>query len=564
MKRVVLYSRESPSLAENELTVQSQIDAVIERIRKDANALVEQYVDNGYAGDLLDRPDLDRLRDDASQHKFDAVYIFDRDRLARKYYLQELVVEELTEAGIEVIFLLERKAETEEEKILQGVRGIFAEYERAKIRERTRRGRLHRANKGLLVGHEAPYGYKYVRPDHNKEERWYEVLEEEASIINLIFQWVGNEGCSLTEVRRRLHDKEITTRDGIKTIWSNSTLSRLLRRTDYIGKSFYNKTLSVVPTKPRNNGYKRMKKTGGIYKPQDEWLPITAPSVPPIVDDDLFYRTQEQLKNNSFFSKRNQKFPYLLSGLLFCGCGCGARMTGDGQGKYRYYRSTDRIKKFPEKRICTALSVPVDKIETLIWNQIVKFLNNPELVLKQLRDIENKKIKEHEQLKNSLLEIEKRMEKLNAEEERIATAFRKEFLSLEQLNIQMKDINKQKAQIKQEEKEILAQPSKADVQLNPETIKRYCELMKKKLPMFTFNDKQELLRLLINKVIVKGKQVTIQGEIPIDNTLELKDDSQSQFISSSGFGRSASRGGSGHFIGFPSILYHCRSSRQGS
>lgn len=561
MKRAIYYVRESPSLAENENTKDSQISALVERIKTDNNIFIGGYVDNGWAGDLLARPDLDRLRDDASQSKFDVLYIFDRSRLARKYWLQELVVEELEERGIEIIFLQERKAETEEDKVLQGIKGVFFEYERAKIRERTRRGRLHLAKQGKLVGHEAPFGYRYVRPDHNKEERWYEIVEDEAKIVNMIFQWIGNEACSLTEVRRRLHEKQIKTRSGNKTIWSNSTLSRLLRRTDYIGKSFYNKTLSVVPQNPRNNGYKRMKKTGRIYKPQEEWLPIAVPS---IVDEDLFYRTQEQLKNNAFFSKRNQKFPYLLSGLLFCGCGCNARMSGDGQEKYRYYRSTDRIKKFPEKRVCTALSIPVNKIESLVWNKIVEFLNNPKLVLKQLKDIEKKKVKEQDQLKISLLDIQKRVEKLNIEEERIATAFRKSFLSLEQLNIQMKDISKQKEQIKQDEKVALAQPSNTDTQLNPETIKRYCKIMQKKLPKLVFAERQELLRLFINKVIVKDKKVNIQGEIPIDNTLELKDDSQSQFISSSGFRRSSSGSGSGYIGTFPSILYHCRTSGQSS
>ena len=234
-------------------------------------------------------------------------------------------------------------------------------------------------------------------------------------------------------------------------------------------------------------------------------------------------------------------------------------MAGDGQGQY--YRSTDRIKKFPEKRICTALSVRADKIEKLVWDKIVEFLNNPQLVLKQLKDIENKKVKEHEQLKNSLLDIEKRLDKVNIEEERIATAFRKGFLTLEQLNIQMKDITKERERVKKDEENALAQPSNADTQVNPEAIKRYCKIMQKKLPKLIFAEKQELLRLFVNKVIVNGKKVKIQGEIPIDNTLELKDDSQSQFSSSSGFGRSPSGSGSGRFIPFPSILYNCRPTR---
>jgi len=84
MKRAAYYVRESPSLAEKEDTKDSQISALVERIKADGNPLVGEYVDNGWAGDLLARPDLDKLRDDAAQSKFDVLYIFDRSRLARK------------------------------------------------------------------------------------------------------------------------------------------------------------------------------------------------------------------------------------------------------------------------------------------------------------------------------------------------------------------------------------------------------------------------------------------------------------------------------------------------
>lgn len=300
-----------------------------------------------------------------------------------------------------------------------------------------------------------------------------------------------------------------------------------------------------------------MKKTGRIYKPIEEWLPIAVPS---IVNEDLFYRTQEQLKNNSFFSKRNQKFPYLLSGLLFCGCGCGARMSGDGQKKYRYYRSTDRVRRFPEKRICTALTIPVDKIETLVWSKIVDALNNPDIILKQLQDLHANKIGEQEEMKNQLLELGRRLDRIAAEEDKVVTAYRKDILSLDQLDIQIKDINRQKKQIENEKKELLNQPSQINIRVTPEKIEQYCAIARKNIADLTFAERQELLRLLVSKVIVKSKQVIIQGEIPID-AFELKDDSQSSVISSGRFGSNPSGCRGGRFIGFPSILYNSRATR---
>lgn len=266
--RAALYARESPSLAENEQTIKSQVEAIEQRIRDDENILVEKYEDNGYAGDLLIRPSLDQARDDASQHKFDLLYFHDRDRLARVYWLQELVIDELERLGIQVVFLEERRAETPEDKVMQGVRGIFAEYERAKIRERTRRGRLHRAKKGMLVGHEAPYGYRYIRPDKDKDERWLEINSEEAKVVRKIFGWLAYDGSSLRGVVKKLFDENIKTRDG-QSIWAFSTLGRLVRNETYIGITYYNKTQSLEPTKPGNNGYKRMKKTSRKYKPEE-------------------------------------------------------------------------------------------------------------------------------------------------------------------------------------------------------------------------------------------------------------------------------------------------------
>jgi site-specific DNA recombinase len=136
---------------------------------------------------------LDDLRNDAKKKIWQAVLVYDPDRLARRYSYQELVSDELREAGIELIFVTVPAPKNSEEKILHGVRGLFAEYERAKIAERFRLGKLRKIKEGHILTSEALYGYKYI-PKSGAIHGYYEVNPKEARVVKMIFEWVANEG----------------------------------------------------------------------------------------------------------------------------------------------------------------------------------------------------------------------------------------------------------------------------------------------------------------------------------------------------------------------------------
>ena len=102
--KVALYARVSTEKQEEEGTIDSQIVALEEYCQKNGHVIVGKYIDNGYSGTLLARPELDKLRDDASKEIFDAILIHSPDRLARKYVYQELVIEELKAKEIQIIF----------------------------------------------------------------------------------------------------------------------------------------------------------------------------------------------------------------------------------------------------------------------------------------------------------------------------------------------------------------------------------------------------------------------------------------------------------------------------
>jgi site-specific DNA recombinase len=124
---------------------------------------VLEFIDAGYSGSSLVRPALERLRDVAAAGGLDRLYVHCPDRLARHYAYQVLLLEELVQRGVEVIFLNRPLGHTPEDQLLLQVQGVIAEYERAKFLERSRRGKRHAAQEGRVgVLCHAPYGYRYV------------------------------------------------------------------------------------------------------------------------------------------------------------------------------------------------------------------------------------------------------------------------------------------------------------------------------------------------------------------------------------------------------------------
>ncbi len=118
--------RVSTEKQEEEKTIESQIDELREICKREGYEIVREYIDDGWSGETLARPALDKLRDDASKGIFDAVYIHSPDRLARKFIYQGLVIEELRKKGVEVFFLNKKVSDSPEDQLLLGVEGLIA------------------------------------------------------------------------------------------------------------------------------------------------------------------------------------------------------------------------------------------------------------------------------------------------------------------------------------------------------------------------------------------------------------------------------------------------------
>jgi len=388
--RAALYARVSSEQQAEAGTIGSQVEALCKRIAEDGLEVEKEleFVDEGYSGATLVRPALERLRDMAAAGCVDRLYVHCPDRLARKYAYQVLLVDELRRCGVEIEFLNHGMGESPEDNLLLQVQGMVAEYERAKILERSRRGKLHAARRGsVAVLSGAPYGYRYVPARDGAGQACYEIVLEEAKVVRRIFEWVSRDGCSIGQVCKRLQEKGIQTRTG-KSWWDRTVVWAILKNTAYKGQAGFGKTRvgdRRPCLRPQRGAPQQPRRAYSTYDvAPEEWIYIP---VPAIIGTDLFEVVKERLAENRKRSReRARGARHLLQGLVVCAkCGYAyygkpvSRAAAKGKTKkYVYYRcvGTDSY-RFGGQRVCSNQQVRSDMLEEAVWVDVCSLLKDP-------------------------------------------------------------------------------------------------------------------------------------------------------------------------------------------
>jgi len=396
--QAAIYARVSTDRQAEAHTIASQVAALRERVAADGFTLSEAmaFLDDGYSGTTLVRPALERFRDLAAAGAVDRLYVHSPDRLARKYAYQVLLVDELSRLGVEVIFLNRELGRSPEDDLLLQVQGMMAEYERAKIVERHRRGKLHAARSGVLnVLSGAPYGYHYVSKQAGGGQARYEMVPDEARVVRQVFAWVGRERLSIGEVCRRLTQAGEVTRLG-KPVWDRSMVWGMLKNPAYQGAAAFGKTRQE-PLRPRLRAQRGRplpprRAVSTVDVPQEEWITL---AVPALVEPAVFAAVQAQLEENRRHARQSKRGAlYLLQGLLQCQqCGYafyGKRLSPSShKGKpraYAYYRclGTDAY-RFGGERVCDNAQMRTDRVDLAVWQEVCALLAHPERLAEEYR-----------------------------------------------------------------------------------------------------------------------------------------------------------------------------------
>ena len=345
MKTAAIYARVSSDQQKEDKTIASQTAALKAFASSRGYGVTDEWIfeDEGFSGATLIRPGLERVRDLVAEGEIQTVLVLSPDRLSRKYAYQVLLMEEWSRQGVETVFVNAPQSRSPEDQLLLQFQGMIAEYERAQILERSRRGKRHRAKQGeVSVLSAAPYGYRYVRKTEDRAA-YYEVIETQAGVVRQVFDLYTVHALSIGAITRRLNELGVATRKE-HPCWERSTVWAMLRNPAYRGTACFGKTQESarqrrssravrMRSRPPRRGTRTQRET-----PRDQWIEI---AVPALVDERSFDLAQERLRDNKRLAPRRTIEPSILQGLVHC-AGCGYALyrtsTHSSARKIYYYR----------------------------------------------------------------------------------------------------------------------------------------------------------------------------------------------------------------------------------
>lgn len=520
MKIAAIYARVSSDQQKDEKTIASQTGALVEFARQEGYQVPAEWIfeDDGYSGASLVRPGLERIRDLAAEGQLQTVLALAPDRLSRKYAYQVLLIEELARHGVEIVFLKAPHSETPEDQLLLQFQGMIAEYERAQILERSRRGKRHRAKQGeISVLSGAPYGYRYR---HKTEDAaaYYEISEAEADVVRRVFELYTVAGLSIGAITRRLNEWGLPTRKH-RARWERSTVWAMLRNPAYRGTACFGKT-AVAPrqriTRPlRLRGGLATRNSASHERPRTEWIEIP---VPALVSEDTFALAQASLEQNKRQGPRRTIEPSILQGLVHCRqCGYAwyRTSTRSSARKIYYYRclGSDAY-RHAGHAVCDQKPIRQDLLDHLVWSELLRLLEDPTLIQQEL----NRRLEVARQSSPT----QRRLEALNRDlartrksMERLLTAYQEELLSLDELRGRMPALRQREQAVQAQLQALTNQTADRAAYLRlAETLTAFLERLRLNAQTLNMGERQRIVKLLVKEVIVGENTVTIKHSIP--------------------------------------------------
>jgi site-specific DNA recombinase len=530
--RIALYARVSSDQQAQHDTIASQLGAIqafatAQGVKIDPDLI---FADNGISGTTLMRPKLDLLRDKAVAGDIEQILMLSPDRLARKYTHQLLLVEEFKKLGVTITFVNRQIATSPEDQLLLQMQGVIAEYEREKILERHRRGKLHKAQQGkvsVLSG--APYGYVYI-PGTDTEDARYEILEREAVIVQRVFHLLVKEQQSIGAIARLLSTEQIPTRREVGK-WERSVVWAMIRNPAYTGYAAYRKTQAVERTRATKQArdhsfYPKHAHSSTRDRPQEDWIRIP---VPALISEAVFQRAHERLEANKRLSPRNnKKYEYLLSGLLRCQqCGYAlyGKPTTNSTYKRLYYRCAGQDGyRWKDKRVCGAHPVRVEAIDDLVWEQTCKFIAQPELVLQEYTRRTQKKHRQQSEATVVLAKKRRESKQQELEKERLLDLYQRGQVELVEIEPRLKTIRAKIKKLRDEYALVEREAKEAHHRLQLiEQFASFTQRMTTNLSTLGFVERKQIIRLLVEEVVVNTvtEEITVRHILPVEQMFPL-------------------------------------------
>jgi site-specific DNA recombinase len=509
IQSAAIYVRVSTEDQGKGFSIPTQIEACQKLAEHEGYTVPESHllIDEGISGTTMDRPGLRRLRELVQTQAITAAIVYDPDRLSRNLGHQLLLAEEFERVSVKLLIVSHPLEQGPEGWLFFQMRGALAEYERAKILERLKRGLVGRAKAGHVNGGSVAFGYRYIKADHGG--RW-EIDEDEAAVVRRIFQ-LCLDGMPTRAIARLLTQERVPSKhdrhpglSGRKAAgvgeWNPATIHALLMNEGYIGRHYYNKR-------------KAAGKTQRADRPKEDWVAI---AIPAIVPAEVFHGVQAQLARNKALGQRNRKYEYLfIGGRLRCGR-CGRAVTGLAPRGRRVYRCSSRTTYMDPSKRCLG-HLKADDAEGRVWQAIELVLQEPDIIAAEVRRQQADAEAQRAEILREVSLVSEALAKCDRHDQRWAQAYEAEVIDL----VELKGY---RAEIAAQRQSLMAQRQTLQRTLDTigeavgqvEALMGYCERVRRRLQTFNAAEKRLAFEALNVRVTwTPGQPLAIEGTIPL-------------------------------------------------
>jgi site-specific DNA recombinase len=513
---VAAYARVSTQRQAEDQTMAQQIERLQAPAQREGWTLEagQGYRDEGDSGARIDRPALDRLRDAAERGECQAVLITAPDRWARRFVQQALLLEELAPCGCPVIVLEHPLSQDPNDQLLLQIRGAVAEYERALIADRTRRGRLaKRRSWPWRPWITTPDGYR-CDPEHPRDPARVRLEATEARVVRQLFAWYTAEGLSMPAIAARLrHLQRPTSRGG--SHGHPATVKGILSHEVYAGTAYGHRDDEVEPRRWRGGrSAAERQRHHPRHRPRDEWIAV---DVPPLVSHERFARVQALRPLRPAESRRNNtRRDSLLRARVRCAV-CGLAASGRPRGAHTYDLCNGHLSRVSTGRAqqCRVRTIRGDRLDSMVWDDICRLLSTPEISTEALHRARAGELVQDDR-DARLQHRQQARRRAERQIERLVAAFTAEGITLDDLKARRAVLQNRLQGLVQQERDLHAQHQQhrrlADLCAH---LKALCESLHTGLHTLDFARRRRMVELLVDRVLFSHEEIEIRYAIPL-------------------------------------------------
>jgi site-specific DNA recombinase len=403
MQKVAIYCRLSdedrnkinPS-RESE-SIQNQ-KAMLTAYAKENNMdIYKIYCDEDYSGVDANRPEFNKLLQDAEKQKFNIVLCKTQSRFTRDMIIvEDYIHNKFSEWGIRFIALLDNvDTANKGNKKARQINGLINEWYLEDLSENLKQVLANKKSRGQFTGAYPSYGY--LKDENNKNRL---VIDPEASqVVKQIFDWFVNEGYGINKIMEILNQSFIPNPSAYKKqkfpnykngkctathgeLWNRATIRGILKNQIYLGH--------MVQGRVKKISYKNPKL---VNVPKEDWI-IVENTHEPIIDSEMFYKAQKKLTSNAHPDiKTGEK--YMLAGKIKC-MHCGSKLSKCYSKRYPYMRCR---KQLQFKSGCDGITIGCMLLEKIVLENVIDYL-------RQCTVREDVRLEERQRIKNNIGNLE--------------------------------------------------------------------------------------------------------------------------------------------------------------